>query len=320
MIADERELSATRMQLSELESALIDLRDKVYSRSPDRYALLAESYANEIKRLRASIDEYLRIAVPEENASDLVVRILSDRFAEGVLSAQIVSRTLAALHKGWQRLGEYVARQQASISQGFLPTRIVLAKNFELDVAAFSPGSFKISLNASLDRPEVSPESVTAAMESLTKVIECVSEIDSNGQRFQEVIPELSFRLWILEAMKEVAPPSRGASYEIEFRGRFLRGHRASFGPETRAEILSTIRSTTQNASEVGIVREINLDTKTFTVRTQTTSLRCKFAPEMEERIKRALDRNVRVTGRAFIQLDGTITSLKVRDIEELGN
>lgn len=320
MIADERELSATCTQLRELETALVDLRSKVYSRSPDRYALLAESYAIEIKRLRASIDEFLRIATPEENSSDLVVRILSDSFAEGVLSAQIVSRTLSALHKGWQRLGEYVSRRQASISHEFLPTRIVLAKNFELDVAAFSPGSFIISLNASLDGPEASRESVTEAMESLTKVIECVSEIDTNSQKFEEMIPELSFRLWILEAMKEVAPPSRGASYQIEFRGRFLRGHTASFGPETRADILSTIRSTTQNASEVGTVREINLDTKTFTIRTQTTSLRCKFDPEMEERIKRALDRNVKVTGKAFIHLDGTIKNLKVRHIEELGN
>lgn len=316
MIADQRELNATREQLTELETALVELHDKVYTRSPDRYALLAEGYAAQIKKLRAKVDEYLRISLPEESMSDLVIRIVGQDFAEGIASAQVVSRTLSALHRGWQRLGEYIARQQSTMSEG-LPTRIVLAKNFELDVAAFSPGSFKINLNAALSRPDVSSEATAATMESLAKVIEYVSEIDVHRQHFQAVIPELSFQFWILEAMKEIAPPSRGSSYEIEFGGRLLRGHRVSFGSETRAEILSAIRSTTQNASEVGVIREINLDTRTFIIRTQTTSLRCKFASQLEDKVKRVLDKPVKVTGHAFIRLDGTITNLKVREIEE---
>lgn len=316
MIADQRELHATREQLTELETALVELHEKVYTRSPDRYALLAEGYATQIKKLRAKVDEYLRISLPEESKSDLVIRIVGQDFAEGIASAQVVSRTLSALHRGWQRLGEYIARQQSTMSEG-LPTRIVLAKNFELDVAAFSPGSFKINLNAALSRPDVSSEATAATMESLAKVIEYVSEIDVHRQHFQAVVPELSFQFWILEAMKEIAPPSRGSSYEIEFGGRLFRGHPVSFGSETRAEILSAIRSTTQNASEVGVIREINLDTRTFIIRTQTTSLRCKFASQLEDKVKRVLDKPVKVTGHAFIRLDGTITNLKVREIEE---
>lgn len=315
MIANDIELSGTREQLLELEKALLSLRNRVYHQNPDRYRLLAESYIVEIKTLRARVDEYLGISLAESETEDLVVRLVGDSHREGKASAQTVSRTLAALQRGWQKIGEYIARRDFGVPLEYPHNR--LARNFELDVVAFSPGSFQISLSAAaVSEPNVPVESTTAAIQSLSRVIGYVADIDHNQQLFKETIPELTIQLQILQAMKEIAPPRRDTQYKVEFRGRFMGGKRVVFGPETRAAILGTLRSTQTHATEIGVIRELNLDTKSFVVRTETMTLRCRYPVELQERVKQGLDQTVSVSGRAITMMDGTVTTLNVREIQ----
>jgi hypothetical protein len=318
MIANDRELRATREQLGEIENALVNLREQVYTQSPDRFALLAEPYSAEIKRLRYQIDYYLGIATTE--TSDLSLRLISASFGEGIAPAQVVARTLTALQRGWQRIGEYISRKRSpKDGNELISTRLMYGKHFDLEIVAFAPGSFQISLNAGLEKNAMDLDAEQTAMASLTKLIDFASDIQSKQESFREEIPDLAFQLWILEAMKEIAPPKKtSVEYQIEFSGRYFGQHKVIFGNETRAEILGTIRSTQQHATETGIIREINLDYKTFVIRTQTTALRCRFPVSMEDRVKNLLDKAVRVTGRAIIELDGRIKSLNVREIEQV--
>lgn len=314
MIANDTELSATREQLVKLEKALLSLRNRVYHQNPDRYRILAESYIVEIKTLRARADEYLGINLAGSDTEDLVVRLVGDSHREGKASAQTVSRTLAALQRGWQSIGEYIARRDFHVPLEYPHNQ--LAKNFELDVVAFSPGSFQISLNAAaVTQPNIPFESTTAAIQSLSRVIGYVADIDHNQQLFKETIPELTIQLQILQAMKEIAPSRRDTQYKVEFSGRFMGGHRFVFGPETRAAILGTLRSTQTHATEIGVIRELNLDTKSFVIRTETVALRCRYPVDLQEKVKEGLDQTVSVSGRAIIMIDGTVTILNVKEI-----
>jgi hypothetical protein len=56
MIVDDIELRRTRHQLEELETALADVKRRVYPLSRERFRLMSESYLSEIEMLRGRID------------------------------------------------------------------------------------------------------------------------------------------------------------------------------------------------------------------------------------------------------------------------
>ena len=58
MIANEAELQQAQEYLAGIEEALATLKRKIYPRSPERFAVMAEACVDEIARLRADIDEY----------------------------------------------------------------------------------------------------------------------------------------------------------------------------------------------------------------------------------------------------------------------
>jgi hypothetical protein len=275
---------------------------------------MAEAHLEQIKILRTRIDEYLGIRLVRES-EDITLRLVSESYRAGVAPIHVITRTLSAIQKGWQRVGEYVARSKfdlnASISQG------AAAKNFDLNVVAFSPGSFQIGLNAvPVKMTELSPETTNTAIHTFVRVLEYASSISTSREKFRQEIPDSAFQLEVLQAMKDVAPPRRGADYFIEFGGRILGPTRFVFGPETRDDIVSVIRSTQQHVTQTGLMRRLNLDNRTFVINTETMAVTCQYPANLQELVKEGLDRWVKVEGHAFMQIDGTIRTIKIRTIQ----
>jgi DNA anti-recombination protein RmuC len=61
MIDTDQQLRLVQEQLSRAEAALASLRETVRTKSEERYRLMAEAYVEQIRTLRAEIDEYLGI-------------------------------------------------------------------------------------------------------------------------------------------------------------------------------------------------------------------------------------------------------------------
>ena len=313
MIANARELELTRENLSHMEASVSELRDRVYPVSRDRFSLMAESYLEEIKKLRAQIDEYTGISLALDATSDFLVRVAGPTTDEGTAPAPLVNSVIAALQVCFKRVGKFVAvRDQGAILER------ALGSHFDLEVLAVTPGSFRVGLRVSHpveeDRLQGSKD---AAFRLLSETLRLVARQEPREQ-FERVLPELNLQLQVLQGLKSLPPTRRQEGYVVQLGGRAFAQERLEFVPETRSFLAEVIRATTEDARQEGVVREINLDHRTFLIRTNVGSLRCKYAADLEESVKRLLDSQVRVVGRAKTLLDGTVKQLYVTAIERV--
>lgn len=313
MIANDAELQQTRNQLSQLEHAIAELRDHVYVQNPERFRLMAESYLDEIEKLRTRIDEYIGVELARDVSTDFIVRIRSPLLTEGTAPASVVSRTVDALQRGLQRMGEFVARAQFNVPDVITHRRLI--RQFQLDVVVITSGSFQVGLRVTEEEePSVSRESVKEAIRRFSEALR-YAQREENREAFQRLVPDVNFQLQVLQSLKEMAPSRRRKDYDIEFRGGFLRDEPIVFKTETRAHIAKLIRATTEEAHDTGVVREINLENRTFHVKTRATTLRCRYPARLEQEIKRTLDKGVEVFGVAKVETDGKIKYVTVRRV-----
>jgi hypothetical protein len=317
-MTDEAELHLTRSHLSRLEEAIAELRARVYPQNPERFNLMAESYLNEIKRLRARIDVLTGVELAREAGSDFVIRFEGPPILEGAAPAAIVTKALSALQRSLQRMGEYVARAEFHVAEDLSSSQ--LARHFELEVVTVSPGSLRVGLKILPATEAAIPvESAGETVRKLSEAVRLIARRDEEGiNAFHDSLPDLSFQLQVLQAVKELAPSRRRRGYAVELGGRHIGPEAVAFGPEVRSYVSRIIRATRREATQEGIVREINLDRRTFLIRTRATGLRCRYPEDLEQSVKRALDRRVRVTGTARTYLDGSLKLLTIRSLRLL--
>lgn len=275
---------------------------------------MAGSYVSELRKLRSEIDEFVGVDAAIEGASDFIFRLESARDLAGMAPASIVTKGIAALQRGLQRVGEFVVRSNAAERGEHAAMRI--ADQFELELVAANPGSFRVGLRV---RPVPSlfalrDSDKMAAVGRLASVLRLVSRGD-NLEHLGNELPDVNVRLQVLQSLKEVAPPRQKADYAIELSGRSLGNDHVILDRRTRQFIVGTIRLTRREASQDGIIREINLDRRTFQIRTPASSIRCQYPPELEPQATAALNHRVRVTGAAIVEIDGTLKLLRVREI-----
>ena len=317
MIANDAELRQTREQLALLEEAIAELRRRVYPQSIDRFRLMAESYLDEVERLRNRIDEYLGIKAAREAASDFVLRIESEGLPEGTAPAPVLTDAIRALQRGLQKMGEYIARRAMGAREE-IPAR-QLAKKFELEVIALVPGSFEVGLRVHAADEQPLPQEITAeAIQQFNRAVSQVGRLEITRETFRQIIPNLDFQLQVLYALRDLAPPRTRKELNIGFQSRFLPGETVTLKPEVRLAVSKLIRATIREAEEEGVVREIDLDKRTFKVRTEATTLRCRYRSDLEELVKESLDRRVRVAGRASGAPDQSIRYLTVTRLSRL--
>lgn len=319
MIANAQQLEATRGHISRLEAAVSELQRSVYPVNPDRFAMMAESYVSELRRLRSEIDDFIGVASAIERTSDFIFRLESARDLVGLAPASIVTKGIGALQRGLQKVGEFVVyRGVAERGQALLPR---IAEQFELELVAANPGSFRVGLRVrpSGHLPRVSDADKEAAAGRLAAVLRIVSRGENIDAGLGDELPDINLRLQVLQALKDVAPPRQRADYAVELSGRFLGNDRIVLDRQSRKIIVKVIRATRRDASQDGIIREIDLDRRNFQVRTPASSIRCQYSPELEEQVTAALNRRVRVIGSARVAMDGTLRLLQVREITLLG-
>jgi hypothetical protein len=308
VIANDLELRRTRDQLEQLEAALGDLKRRVYPLSPGRFRLMSESYLSEIEMLRGRIEEYLGIKAAREVSSDLILKIQSPLLPEGIAPAQVLNRAIAGLQRGLQSLGRFVARATYGLGEGISSYK--LGQEFGLDVVALMPGSFEVGLRMSsagkLDIPRGSFDEV---IQKFGLAAAHVSEGDVTQELLSELVPDLNSQLQVLQALKDISPSQRQGDLTVSFSARSM-GHRpAVFSPRTRSYITSLIRSTSRHAREIGVIREVDLDRRTFKLRTSAATLRCKLRGGTDDMMIGALGQRARVSGVVRIAPDGSITS-----------
>ena len=103
----------------------------------------------------------------------------------------------------------------------------------------------------------------------------------------------------------------------IGFSGRLLPGNEpALLSAETRGIVGAFIRARTKDASAEGTVREVDFDKRTFRVRTQAATLRCRFGSELANVMEYALNQRVRVAATAQIYADGRMRDFSVSSSE----
>jgi hypothetical protein len=317
MIVNDLELDRTRAQLIEVETALSDLKRQVYDLSRERFHLMSESYLSEIEMLRGRVDEYLGITAARELSSDFILKISSPLLAEGIAPVFVVNRAIAGLQTGLQKLGEFVVKANHGFGTN-IPSHI-LAQEFDLEVVAVAPGSFEVGLRLSgRGRIDIPRESFGEATQILIDTAIHVSHREATSEFLTERLPDLSSQLQVLQALKDISPSSRRREITVSLQARFLGEQIVTFTVDTRKYLASLIRSRRREAMEVGIIREIDLDKRTFKLRTTTTTLRCKYTDWADERMANGLDRRARVSGVAQIAPDGKILSFSAQRLEFL--
>lgn len=314
MIANTQQLDATRGHVARLEQAVAELRRSVYPVNPQRFALMAGSYVSELRRLRSEIDEFVGVDRAIEGTSDFIFRLESTQDLAGIAPASIVTKGIGALQRGLQRVGEFVVRLGAA--QRGEPARTRIAQQFELELVAANPGSFRVGLRVRpLANVGISEQDKTAAIGRLAAVVRLVASTENGEAGLTNEIPDVNVRLQVLQSLKDVTPPRQRSDYSVELSGRFLGNERVTLTRRSRQFIVGVIRATRRDASQDGTIREIDLDRRTFQVRTPTSSIRCQYPREMEAQVTGALDHRVRVIGSAIVNIDGTVKLIRVREI-----
>lgn len=102
MIQNDEQLERTRQAMAKLESALVELRREVLPLNVRRFQVMAEPYIDQIRALRAEVEEYIGVALMQPETADQVVRLDAD-IAEAFPNAQAVNAALRRVMREMQQ-------------------------------------------------------------------------------------------------------------------------------------------------------------------------------------------------------------------------
>lgn len=317
MIANDIELQRTRTQVAELETVISDLKHRVLAINPERFRLMSESYLNEIETLRDRIDEYLGIKAVRELSSDFLLKIESPLLSEGMAPAVVVNRAISGLQRGLQKLGEFVVKAKHGFGIN-IPSHVI-AQEFNLEIVAVTAGSFEVGLRvSSRGRVEVPPESFNETIQMLADTVTHISHRDADPELLTELLPDLSSQFQVLHALREIAPSNRRRDITVALQTRLLGDQFVRFDADTKKYLGTLIRTRRREAAEIGIIREVDLDKKTFKLRTATTMLRCRWTRWDDNMMANALDRRAQLYGTAQVAPDGKVLTFSAIRVELL--
>lgn len=308
MIRNDEELRVFREQLGRAEAALDSLRRDVFPKNESLYRVMAESYVDTILQLRSEVDSYLEIDVMAETA-DLVISLEGPHVGLGKTSAVAVTRLIDAFRRGLQAAVEILETPSHPRLSG-RPERWI--ENIcNLSIAGLAPGSVKVLLAEPQDQSLSSKEN----RESLKKALDLVfgglhwadMEVsESVDQPFSGL--SIESRQAILNALRQLLPPEQGDVESVSFSRRGIAGskHRlesATLTRESRGRIRGALKQLVSQADHIsttGVIRKLDLDDRSFTLRERPRGeldLLCRYRPELEAAVKKLLDHRVTVIG-----------------------
>jgi hypothetical protein len=317
VIANQEELEQSRQYLTVLESTVQDLRSRVRTRNPERFAIMASSYLEEIKKTRYSIDQYVGISLAQEDSNDFFVVFEGPEPITGMAPAPVVTRSIEALQTGLRKIGDYLARTEYHA----LLTRFQVARNFELSLATIATGSLRVGLKVSIpEDAQIPPESVAHASKKFVEALQVILRNHDGVEEFRRLVPDVSYQLQVLRAIRGVAPPRQKHGYRVTVGGRFISDAPLVLDEQQRSYLSRLIRATSAEAIQEGTVIEIDREKRVFHIRSEATRLRCFYSEDLAESAKDGLDHRVRIVGTASTNIDGSVKFIRVRQIIPIEN
>ncbi|MBY0527592.1 MAG: hypothetical protein K2R98_29615 [Gemmataceae bacterium] len=326
MIQDDAQLERTKEALTHLERAMAALHRDRASIHPDRLALMAEPILEDLRRLRAEIDEYIGVFAAVQAEAPLWLRLRGPGIELHDAPTSVVTALIDLLRVGIQTVAEYIERGALSAR----PTAL-LRQSCDLRIVAWAPGSIQVGLRLPDVLPALYPEMnlENPASKALGLYLRAAAWTGSDEELagLERDVPDSEQRRLILNQVARLIPRPRGALEVVELSGRALPRGPARLRRESRIRVRSAIDRIIQEErmTEEGVLREIDLDQRTFIVRQLEgdREARCAISTDADDLLaiaKDSLDYRVVVVGtRKKDPTRRNAFPLQVREIEVLG-
>jgi hypothetical protein len=304
MIHNDEQLKQTRDAINDLESGLTALKRDVLPLNPSRFALMAEPVVSHIRELRAQIEEYVGVASAISEEAEVWMRLEGPEIELGDAPTSVVTTMLELLRRGVQSVAEFLQRGAV----GARPTAD-MKQACDLRIVGWMPGSVQVGLRLPepLSTSQEGFRLADQAREAFKLYLEAASWIGSeqDNASLEQRIPDAEQRRLLLRQVARVVPRPRGATEVVELSGRGLPQGPARLRRESRARIRAAVSTITlqELARADGLLREIDLDERSFIVRTPDgagNETKCEIptgADDLLEIAKDALDHPVVVRG-----------------------
>lgn len=325
MIENEDQLKQTRVAIGHLESALAALKRDILPLNPKRFALMAEPIVDDIKTLRQEVDEYIGVAAAIEHEATVWMRLEGPEMELGDAPTSIVTQMIDIFRVGVQTVAELVFR-------GVVGTRPTgdLKNACDFRIVGWQPGSVRVGLRLPDDSPALFEDATPSAqarraLDLYLKVAAWVGS-DESGELLEKTIPDPDQRRLVLNQVARLVPRPRGGLESVELSGTSAGQTNARLHRESRERIHNAISLALreQHVEARGILRQIDLDARTFTIRDFEGPLetRCVIADEDDallEIAKDSLDHLVIVSGtRPVDPTRHRSFALQIKEIEVL--
>jgi len=303
MSQDNSDLQQMVEQLTRLYEVLLVLGRDIAPKNPSLYAVMAEGPVDQIEDLRRQIDETVGLASLQELRADVWLAIEGDGIEAQSTPSSLLASYLDIVRKGVQSIAEI--NLQGSLSTR--PTRD-LQEACDLQLVALQAGSVRLGLRLpdgfeEREHPDLteSQRAASGALEEYLEVASWAARADDE-QWLSERFTEPAKRKVLLGAIKSLTPGKRSCVNSVTLSGRRVPGLGPVIltrGTKRRLDRALDLLVETTHATYKGVLREIDLDRRTFLIRGPETKavVRCSFPQTLSDRAKEALDRLVVVTG-----------------------
>ena len=304
MIENDEQLEQTRGAIAHLEAGLVSLKRDVLPLNRARFALMAEPVVSHIRELRAQVEEYVGVTSAISEEAEIWMRLKGPEIELGDAPTSVVTTMLELLRRGVQSVAEFLHKGMV----GARPTSD-MKHACDLRIVAWMEGSVQVGLRL--------PESVATSTEEVSLSEQARNALklylvaaswvgsDEDSSHLERAIPSAEQRRLLLNQVARLVPRPRGATDLVELSGRELPRGPVRLHRESNARVRQAISTIVREelATAQGLLREIDLDQRSFTVRTPDGAgmeTKCEIeanSDDLLEIAKDALDHPVIVRG-----------------------
>jgi hypothetical protein len=303
MIQNDAQLERTREAIRQVEAALAALYRKKADILPDRFALMAEPVLDQLHSLRADIDAYLGVTEATAAVVPVWLRLKGPKIEMDNAPTSVITAMIDLLRVGIQAVAEYLVRRTA----GQRPTALI-REACDLRIVGLAGGSVQVGLSL----PDLEPElfendgvgvKVREAFDLYLQTAAWAGT-DETDESLEKRVPEAALRRLLLNQVARLIPRPRGQLEAVELSGRIVGPARVQLRKESRDKVRDAVTRTVQKVpvQASGVLREIDLDSRTFVIRDMKSpqETRCEIPQEDDDLLliaKESLDYHVVVFG-----------------------
>ncbi len=322
MIQNDTQLQQSRDAATSLERSLALLKKDQGIIHPDRYALMASPILEDLRQIRQSIDDYLGVTSAIQLSMPLWLKLQGPELSLDNAPSSVVTSLIDILRVGVQTVAEYLLKGRIGAR-----STAKLKEACELRLAAWQPGSIQVGLQL----PEPAPflfedmDLGKMAREALNIYLIGAAWVGSEEDvaKLASLLPDSEQRRVVLNQIGRLIPRPRGRLDSVELSGRLVVCP-VRLRRESRERVRNAITKLVHEeiVRTEGILREIDLDERTFILRKPDADeeIRCAIpqeAADLLEIAKSVLDHRVAVAGtRRRDPTRRQVFPLQVREID----